>query len=229
VEPTSNFSSASGGAPFALSAVLMQPFESQTLILYHTDLRGQWPPTVAAFAEQLPYRRRLELRAGGAAERASLAGIALALRAVSEVLGRRVRAGELVFAQGEKPRLACAAAANGPDFSISHSPPWVGCAVLPGGRVGFDIESGTDARSAEWVVREAALKATGEGLRALRAVRELSVSELPVSDAVIPWRGERWHVARLTLFAEASACIVSSHAVHAIEARAIALEELFAR
>jgi hypothetical protein len=232
----------------------MQPVETQTLVLYHTDLRGQWPQAAAAFAARLPYLRRLDLRAGRAGDRASLAGVALALRALSKVLGRSVSAGELVLVPGEKPRLASAAAlgaagpnalAGGsvaagvsfaahaaaappaaalcPDFSISHSPPWVGCAALPRGRVGFDIESGTDARSAEWVVREAALKATGEGLRALRAAREL-----PVSDAVIPWRGERWHVQRLALFAGASACIVSSLAVRAVEVRAIALEELFA-
>jgi len=222
VEPTSNLSSASGGALFAVSAVLMQPVESQTLILYHTDLRGQWPHSAAAFAERLPYRRRLELRAGRTDEHASLAGIALALRALSELLGRSVSAGELVFVPGEKPRLV-AAAPRGPDFSISHSPPWVGCAALPGGRVGFDIESGTDARSAEWVVREAALKATGEGLRALRAARALTVN-----GATIPWRGALWHVQRLTVFADASACIVSSVPVGAIEPRSIALEALFA-
>jgi hypothetical protein len=198
----------------------MQPVETQTLILYHTDLRGQWPQAAAAFATRLPYLRRLELRAGRAADRASLAGIALALRALSRVLGRGVSAGELIFAPGEKPRLATTAV---PDFSISHSPPWVGCAALPCGRVGFDVESGTAARSAEWVVREAALKATGEGLRAVRAVREL-----PVNDAVIRWRGAEWHVQRPALFAGASACIVSSLAVRMIEAHAIALEELFA-
>ena len=80
-----------------------------------------------------------------------------------------------------------------PDFSISHAGPWVACAALTGGRVGLDLEMGADARIADWVVREAALKASGHGLRALREVGELqlvagvgldrddSVAEAPVA------------------------------------------------
>jgi hypothetical protein len=221
----------------------MQAIESQTLILYHTDLRGQWPHTAAqAFASRLPYARRLALRSASAAAQASLAGIALALRALPQLMRRPVSAGELVFAQGWKPTLAtarafatparpgaaCAAAAAaraeaGPDFSISHSGPWVGCAALAHGRVGFDVEMGTDGRIAQWVLREAALKATGEGLRAVREVHAL-----PVSEGRVRWRGERWQVQRPALFAGACACVVSSLPRHAIEARAVALAELFA-
>jgi len=43
VEPMSNCSSASGGWVCAGAAAVMQAVESQTLILYHTDLRGEWP------------------------------------------------------------------------------------------------------------------------------------------------------------------------------------------
>jgi len=44
----------------------------------------------------------------------------------------------------------------------------------------------------------------------------------------VHWRGESWHVQRVELFAGASACVVSSLAVREIEARALALAELFA-
>jgi hypothetical protein len=244
VEPTSNCSSASGGALFAGAAAVMQLVESQTLILYHTDLRGQWPQGPAqAFAARLPYARRLALRSLRATDHASLAGIALALRALGPLLGRAVGAAEIVFAHGEKPRLACASALTAasaardarpavtaaprgacPDFSISHSGHWVGCAAMARARVGFDVELGTDARRARWVVREAALKATGEGIRALPEARQLRV----VSGRV-RWRGELWHVQQLELFAGAAACVVSSRAVREVDARAIALEELFCR
>jgi hypothetical protein len=247
VEPTSNCSSASGGALFAGAAAVMQRVESETLILYHSDLRGQWPESAAqAFAARLPYARRLALRGGRAADRASLAGIALALRALSRLMHRAVRATEIVFAPGQKPQLAASALAaaagaayaagaphttrattlarSGPDFSISHSLPWVGCAAVARGRVGFDIELGTDERRAQWVLREAALKATGEGIGAAQAARELQAV-----DAGVQWRGARWHVQRLEMFAGASACVVSSLAVREIEACAVALAELFAR
>jgi hypothetical protein len=197
----------------------MQAVESQTLILYHTDLRGQWPEEAArAFAARLPYARRLAMRPGSALTRASLAGTALAVRALGQILGRIVGVGELVFAQGRKPHLAGA-----PDFSISHSGPWVGCAALAHGQVGFDVEMGTDARSADWVVREAALKASGEGLRAVAALRDVDLRGEQAH-----WRGERWHLERLELFADASACVVSSHPLGALRLRAVPLAELFA-
>src|SRR5580700_11299984 len=125
VEPTSNCSSASGGARFAGAAAVMQAVERETLILYHSDLRGQWP------------------EAAGRAFVARLAGIALALRALGRVLGRRVSAGELRFHAGAKPRLAQRAAAAAADFSISHSGAYVGCVAAARGCVGLDIEIGT--------------------------------------------------------------------------------------
>jgi hypothetical protein len=219
----------------------MQAVESQTLILYQTDLRGQWPEAAArAFAARLPYARRLALGSGSAASRASLAGIALALRALARLLGRRVPLSEIFFAQGAKPRLAppavlAASAAQCaqrgiapdderavPDFSISHAGPWVACAALTGGRVGLDLEIGTDERIAQWVLREALLKASGEGLRALREVQDLAVHE-----GRVRFRGESWHVQRLAGFDGASACTVCSREVAAVESHALAPAELF--
>src|SRR5947208_14440127 len=103
VEPMSNCSSGSGGWVCADAAAIMQAVESQTLILYHTDLRGQWPAAAAralaarlpygkrlALAARLPYGKRLALGADEPQQHASPAGIALALRALSleELLGR---------------------------------------------------------------------------------------------------------------------------------------------
>jgi phosphopantetheinyl transferase len=220
----------------------MQAIESQNLIiLYQTDLRGEWPEAPArAFAARLPYARRLALRSESDAARSSLAGMALALRALSRLLGRTVLPSEIVFAQGEKPRLAppaALAAGEAPraspgaaggahdvaaDFSISHAGPWVACAALVQARVGFDLEMGRDQRVGDWVLREAALKASGEGLRALREVQDLTLHE-----GMLRWRGESWHVRRLEGFADASACVVCSREAPAVERHALALGELF--
>jgi len=179
------------------------------------------------------------LSRSGSAAQASLAGVALALRALARLLGRSVAPGEIVFAPGEKPCLAsqpaCEAAAagalrtvrsaphpQGPDFSIAHAGPWVACAAFSGGRVGLDVEMGTDARIADWVVREAALKATGAGLRAAREVRALEWGARAAW-----WRGERWHLERLDLFPGASACVLTSSAPATVEACAVPLAELF--
>src|SRR5438067_1532075 len=176
----------------------MQAVESQTLILYHTDLRGQWPAAAAQMlAVRLPYGKRLALGADGPQQHASLAGIALALRALGELLDRAVSPAELVFARGEKPRLA-RASDPGADFSISHSGPWVGCAALGCGRVGFDVEMGDGEQIASWVAREAALKAWGAGIRALR--------ELSSSAEGIRCGGVLWHARALPIFPGASAC-----------------------
>jgi phosphopantetheinyl transferase len=219
----------------------MQAIESQTLILYHTDLRGQWPQAAArTFALQLPYLKRLAVSSGSAVERASVAGLALARHALTRLLGRAVEVGEIVLAAGRKPAFAGPQLAAGEaaqprsaragcgaqesvDFSISHSGPWVGCAALAHGRVGFDVELGTEARIADWVVREAVLKATGEGLRAAYDVRGL---ELTADEA--HWRGQSWHLQRLDLFAGASAAVMSSTPLQGLVAQAVALEELFA-
>ena len=180
--------------------------------------------------------------------RASLAGIALALRSLARLIGRTVRAAEIVFAQGEKPRLVTATAERllacggapaararslrpgedtalddiAVDFSISHAGPWVACAALARGCVGFDLEMGTDERIANWVLREAALKSGGEGLRALKEAADLQVRE-----GRMHWRGGVWHVRRLEGFEGASACVVSSIDVDAVETHCVELAELF--
>ena len=201
----------------------MQAVESQTLILYHTDLRREWPEAAArALARGLPYLKRLALGGGAAAGHASLAGIALALRALGALLERTVSPGELRFGRGEKPRLAdTATAAAGADFSISHSGPWVGCAAVAAGRVGFDVELGSGEHVAAWVAREAALKACGAGIRALR--------EVHLSESGARCGGVLWHGRALALFPGARACVMTSEAVREVSARALTLEELFAR
>ena len=210
----------------------MQAVESETLILYHTDLRGEWPRDAArALAARLPYGKRLATSADSPGARASLAGIALALRALSALTGRAVAPGEIVFAQGAKPRLAHACAARGvpaderralcPDFSISHSGPWVGCAAVRCGRVGFDVEMGSGERIASFVAREAALKACGAGIRALREVR--------LSAGRASCRGELMYAHALQLFPGAAACVMSSLAVPELGAYALSPAELFAQ
>ena len=128
-------------------------------------------------------------------------------------------AGEAQCAQrGSTPRAERAV----PDFSISHAGVWVACAALTGGRVGLDVEIGTDERIAQWVLREAMLKASGEGLRALREVQDLAVHGGRVRRG-----GESWHVQRLGGFDGASACIVCSREVAALENHALSPAELF--
>jgi 4'-phosphopantetheinyl transferase EntD len=203
----------------------MQAIESETLILYQTDLRGQWHEDGAAqLAARLPYGKRLALRASRADAPATLAGIALALRALTRLLDRVVAAGELVFAPGEKPRLATLPADGvSADFSISHSGPWVACAVLPRGQLGLDIEMGSEPRIAEWVAREAALKAVGAGIREFRTLETLCWQ-----DGTARWRGSNWHLKRLDEFAGACACVVSSVALGAVQRHSVGLAELFA-
>ena len=99
----------------------------------------------------------------------------------------------------------------------------MGCAVVGRGQVGFDVELGTDERRAHWVVREALLKATGEGLRAVGDTRALAPTA-----AGVCWRGAWWHLARLTIFSGATACIASSRPLRTVETRFSALGELFA-
>jgi hypothetical protein len=196
----------------------MQAVESQTLILYHSDLRGQWPEEGArALAARLPYAKRLEVAAHALTAPATLAGVALALRALSQLTGVRVAPGELAFPDGGKPHLA---AGEEPDFSISHSGPWVGCAAVAHGRVGFDVELGTEARLAAWAAREAALKACGAPLAEARDVE--------LFEGGARCRGVALEALPLELFPGAAACVMTSLPVGRLEARALTLVELFA-
>jgi hypothetical protein len=197
----------------------MQAVETETLILYHTDLRGEWPEERArALAVRLPYRKRLAVGSSSARARESLAGIALALRALSAVMRRDVRPHELVFPDAGKPHLTRTAASDA-DFSIAHSAPFVGCAALGHGRVGLDIELGDGAPLSQRVAREAALKAAGLTLAAYPEV------ELEAGGACC--RGAHWHARALSDFAGASACLMTSRRIARLEARAVALAELF--
>jgi phosphopantetheinyl transferase len=214
----SNCSPASGASEFAVAATVMQAVESQSVILYHTDLRGQWPQELAAgLAAQLPYAKRLEVSAHPARAAATLAGIALALRALAALTGRTLRPAEIAFPQDGKPHLL---PAGGADFSIAHSGPWVGCAAVARGSVGFDVEFGSETRLADWAAREAALKAVGADLAEARRV------ELDAAGALC--RGQHLHAQPLALFAGARACVMTSIPCGRIEARSWALAELFA-
>jgi hypothetical protein len=199
----------------------MQAVESQTLILYHSDLRGQWPEAAArALAARLPYAKRLEVNAHAGRAPATLAGVALALQALERLTGVRVAPGELAFPDGGKPRLSHTAAAGEPDFSISHSGPWVGCAAVLRGLVGFDVELGAEPQLAAWAAREAALKACGAGLAEARDV------ELDGGGARC--RGVALHATPLGIFPGAAACIMTSLPVGRLESQAVSLAELFA-
>jgi len=170
------------------------------------------------------------MSADSPAARASLAGIALALRALCALTGRTPVPGQIVFAPGAKPRLAHGRAARAmhaderrapcPDFSISHSGPWVGCAAVRCGRVGFDVEMGSGERIATFVAREAAVKACGAGIGALR--------EVHLSAGRASCRGELLYAQALQLFPGAAACVMTSLVLPALAARALSLEELFA-
>ncbi len=223
MEPRSNCSSASGGSVFADAAAVMQAVESQTLVLYHTDLRGQWPEERArALARRLPYLKRLLVTRPGEAARASLAGIALALRALARATGCTTLTPELLrFPHGAKPHLlARPGTPPGSDFSIAHSGPLVGCAALGAGRVGFDLEYGSGAHLSPWVAREAAAKAAGQGVRALHQV-ELVAPGARLGD-------QSFHARALAAFPGAVSCVMTSVPVHTLEIRAVALTELFA-
>jgi len=154
--------------------------------------------------------------------RASLAGIALALRSLAHAAAVPVAARELCFPSGGKPRLAAGSEAHaaGCDFSIAHSGHLVGCAAVARGAVGFDLELGDTARLRTWVRREAALKAAGLPLARLREVQLLSGGAR--------CGGRRWHARPLACLPGASACSMTSFAPRHLEARHVSLEELFA-
>jgi len=202
----------------------MQAIESQTLILYHTDLRGEWPEQAArALAARFAYARRLTLEGTSDAAHASLAGLALALRALSDLLGEAVTPGDLELPQGGKPRLDAnftARTGTAVDFSIAHSGPYAGCALASGARVGFDLEYGTDRRLADWVAREAAVKAAGLGIRALPGVG--------LEPGAARLAGERWHARTPPGFEGAVACLMTSRPCAQLDVRSIALADLFA-
>ncbi len=207
---------------FAGAAAFMQAVESQTLILYHTDLRGQWPEEAAgALAKRFRYLRRLALEGDSAAARASLAGAALALQALRRVSGLALRPADLEYRPGAKPRLVAELAAGaGCDFSIAHSGPHVACAAVKGTAVGLDLEFGTHPRLPEWVAREATVKAAGAGMRA--------VGEVELAPGGAQLRGRRWYARPLGHFEGASACLMTGAPLRAVAVESLTLTELFA-
>jgi phosphopantetheinyl transferase len=156
------------------------------VILAYTRLPRQLPAApLEQLAAALPYARRLRLARGARARSRSLAGIALACRLLGRLAGRRVAPAQLRFPTGGKPH-----APGMPDFSITHAGDWVACALATHGRIGLDLEL-PGARVprgtlADWVAREAVIKAAGATLAGMRAVRLGGGGAL--------YSGRRWHL-----------------------------------
>jgi 4'-phosphopantetheinyl transferase len=214
----------------------MQVTENDTAILYYSQLRGHWPDAAAAlFQRALAYAKRLATDAQEIEGRQTLAGVSLARRALSALLGRDVAPREFVFPDRGKPHVPGA-----PDFSIAHSGPWVGCAVVATGRVGFDVEcerpgieqtirllcSPEEAALltpqtalARWVATEAALKAHGA------SVHEAQRVEFRGRQAF--FRGEPLYRMDVDVFEGAAACVMTSQPVRAVEVLQVPVEALF--
>ena len=146
----------------------------QNAILLHASLATGAPaPWLQPLLQALPYARRLQIeRADGAAQAASLAGLALALTAAGRAIGEIPRVADFRFITGAKPRLE-----QGPAFSVSHTADRVACVVCNGVDLGLDIETvpsvagGTTLRKLlRWTASEATLKAAGLGLRQVSEV-----------------------------------------------------------
>jgi phosphopantetheinyl transferase len=214
----------------------MQVTENGSAILYYSHLSGDWPDERAVlFQRSLPYAKRLATDAQEIEGRRTLAGVSLARRALAAVLGREVPAKDFVFPDGGKPHVPGA-----PDFSIAHSGPWVGCAAVATGRIGFDVEcerpgieqtvrllySPAEAASltpqialARWVATEAALKVFGA------SVREAQQVEFRADRPF--FRGETLHRMAIDVFEGAAACVMTSQPLSSLRARRVLLAELF--
>jgi hypothetical protein len=158
----------------------------RVILAYSCQPRQLPAPQRVALRAQLPYGRRMRLRGHLRTQDQTLVGIELACRLLGRLSGRSVAAGELRFPLRGKP---CAPGL--PEFSISHSGAWVGCAVATAGRVGFDLEC--DAPGArrdpdDWTAREAVLKAAGARLGAYR--------EVAIDGEMAEFAGVRWVLRR---------------------------------
>jgi hypothetical protein len=89
-----------------------------------------------------------------------------------------------------------------------------------GAQVGFDVEQGTGERLNNWVAREATVKAAGMGVRAL--------NEVMLAPGGALCRGTRWYGRALHAFPGATACVMTSIEVAAVQLQALALADLFA-
>ncbi len=167
--------------------------ENRVILAYSHQPRQLPARLHAALRDRLPYGRRMRLRGDLAAQALTLVGIELARRLLGQAVGREVAAAALRFPYGGKPH-----APGLPDFSISHSGRWVGCAVATAGRVGLDLECAgpecagtTPARDlGDWTAREAVLKAAGASLDA--------AARVALDAAGADFGGRRWQLLRPT-------------------------------
>lgn len=145
--------------------------------------------SLAAWMPRLPDVKRAALeRLREPADRiASVLGVAL-LGAALRARGHAFDPGDVEYPARGKPRLRGA-----PEFSIAHAHGLVACALAAHGRVGLDLEprdavrpdqlrlvldpvergaiaSGALAPTDAWVMKEAVLKAAGQGVDAARRV-----------------------------------------------------------
>jgi phosphopantetheinyl transferase len=214
----------------------MQVTENDTAILYYSQLRGDWPEERAArFLRTLAYAKRLATDVQEIEGRQTLAGVSLARRALSALLGREIAGRDFVFPDGSKPHVPGA-----PDFSIAHSGVWVGCAAVARGRIGFDVEceragieqtvrllcTPEEARALtpraaleRWVATEAALKAHGASVREAQKVEFYEGRGF--------FRGELLHRVDVEGFEGAAACVMTSQGVRGVETVFVPLAELF--
>jgi phosphopantetheinyl transferase len=204
------------------------------VILYYSALAGAAAgPALAALAGELPYARRLALERGDRG--ATLAGIALALRGLSEIAGRPVAAAELQFPQDGRPDWN-----GGARFSVSHTRDWVACAVASAGAIGLDVEAqwcgrptlasvcdaeelaaiGQGGGAAMWVAKEATLKALGLGVAAAATVR--------VRGSSASRDGRAFHLRWLQEFPGSQACIATEESRYAYSSQWIDRRDLLA-
>jgi phosphopantetheinyl transferase len=179
---------------------------------------------LAPIETALPYAKRLSLAREPRVREATLLGVALACSMLGAHLRRNVRAGEIVFPLGGKPKFP-----GGADFNISHCNAWIACALASAGVVGLDVEdsdavvlesarrSGPEPQDLSpvvaWVAREATLKALGAGIAEARDVRILPRQTV--------LRGRALHCMDLDALPGAHACIVTSEPVATLAIRKI--------
>lgn len=134
------------------------------VIVLHSSAGHASSERQQSLLRRLPYARRLELESRAPeSRRASLDGTALLMRAAERLGCRDVGPADLRFPQGAKPHLA-----DGPYFSISHTPLRIACAASRECDLGLDHENYAGetppARLRRWTAIEATLKAAGLGL-----------------------------------------------------------------
>jgi phosphopantetheinyl transferase len=198
------------------------------VILYHALLPG---PSLTGrpqagllphWTAELAYARRSQLPVDPAARARSLLGIALALRALTAMLGREVGPAELVFDSQCKPRLRAGGlrGEGAPDFSIAHAGRHVAVATRRSGCIGLDLEDNGDAlrptlgaRLSAWIAREAVLKAAGLGLRdSARVVLQ--------GDGSASLDGSPFELRELHFAPDCQVCVASDASLQQIEIQA---------